>query len=50
MGGSVSLADFKPYHVFCGMIAKICTNRCIHGLCQVKLKVIGLDEFQHYRI
>lgn len=49
MGDSVSLEDFKPIMIFCEMIAKRCTNRCIYGLCQVKVKIKGPDEFQHSR-
>ena len=43
MGDSVSLEDFKSNM----MIAKTCTNQCLYGLCQVKVMVKGLDEFQH---
>ena len=44
-GDIVSLEDFKPVMIFCGMIVKTCTNQCIYGLCQVQVKVKGLDEF-----
>ena len=50
MGDSVSLEEFKPIIIFCGMLAKTCTNWCIYGFCQVKVDVKGLDEFQHSRI
>ena len=49
MGDSVSQEDFKPIMIFCGMIAKACTNRNKYGLCQVKVKIKGTDEFQHSR-